>query len=88
MRQMTALPPASGYCGNIQNPVPRYSGVNGSNRGERARFHSISATRHPPELQSCAVPGCKAAYNAASVNAAREAEEVHGGRSSSLHIAR
>lgn len=41
------LPPDSGNCGNLRILVPTDSGINGSGEGQRALFHTFSATRHP-----------------------------------------
>ena len=41
-------PTDSGYCRNVRNPWPTNSGINRSNGGERALFHSFSGLRHLP----------------------------------------
>jgi hypothetical protein len=72
------------YSGTSRRQTPRSMAATGCS-GTFPRFRQHDSH---PSCKTRAVPGYDANHNAVSVNAAREAEEVHGGRNSSLHIAR
>jgi hypothetical protein len=74
----------SGYCCNIRNPWPTNFSIDGSNSGERALFHSFSATRQTTsrKSRSMSVRRARAAVGTWSSSRPSHAGISPGGRSS------